>query len=87
MSSIELPISYKCESYSDGLLVWMCALDENKKITSVFTHVNSKGETERHIQYLENMAKVEDYICELVRGGWIQLKRPTINLTFSDKQQ
>ena len=80
--SVKLPVSFKCPHYVDGTLMWMCGKDKNKKITSIFACTTANGKTERSVEYLPNMQAVENHIVELVKSGWIKIKRPTITVTM-----
>ena len=77
----ELPYALMLPSH-DIELVWMCATDDEGKITSVFNYNNKKtGEKERKVDYVESQEKAEYMKDVLLKEGWARLQPPKITIS------
>lgn len=72
----ELPISYKDPYQKD--VMWICDYDEEKKITSVFI-----GHGEKYVAYIPTLNEVARQKYLLKDQGWVEVKRPNVNFTFT----
>jgi len=70
----EFPVAYKDQYDKD--VYWICDLDEEKRITSVFI-----GHGEKYNAYM-TLSDVKIQIEKLKTQGWIKVNRPKVELTF-----
>ena len=75
-----LPVCYK--DITDKDVYWICGLDQEKKITSVFV-----GHGERYSAYLPNTDEIKKQEELLKEQGWVKIKRPEINITFDNSKK
>lgn len=70
-----LPLTYK--KMDDKDVFWICDLDQDEKITSVFI-----GHGDKFVAYLPNVDKIKEQEKLLIDDGWVKVKKPEINFTF-----
>lgn len=73
------PLTYT-DPFSSEKIYWICDVDADGKITSVFLNTNRK---ERHCAYY-SMDNVLDQEAKLKAVGWVKCKQPEINITFDE---
>lgn len=74
-----LPFAYY-NPKTEGKLTWVCNYGiEGTEIVSVFS---MKGEG-REVKYLASMEEAKYARDELIKNGWLPLKLPQVNITFS----
>lgn len=71
----KLPLTYKNAHEKD--VFWVCDLDEEEKITSVFI-----GHGDKYCAYLPNIEEIKKQEQLLIDDGWVKVKQPEINFTF-----
>ena len=80
----ELPMSYLCPA-SDGKVTWTCDLDQDRKITSVFSCSEDKDNNQiAHLENMEAACKIRD---ELVVAGWISNRPPKMTFSFPEGER
>ena len=76
-----LPFGYY-NPETDGKLTWVCNVDKDNKITSVFDFKNPDGTHEKQCNYLENADKAKYVRDELINNGWKKMVPPEVTFKF-----
>ena len=70
-----------------GKLIWLCAKDEDGKITSVHQFAGNEEEPAgRHVAYIENDVKAKAMRDELMEQGWQKLSPPKVVFRMGDAE-
>lgn len=79
------PFALWCPSMK-GRLIWLCAEDEEGKITSVFQFSGNKSEPPgKQINYIENNECAKNMKNELMSKGWLILEPPKMVFKMGDE--
>jgi hypothetical protein len=81
-STGELPFAYYCPQM-EGKLIWICGLNENQQIESVF-RCDNNGNDERIVKVLKDIEEANYMKNELIKDGWKVYVPPKIELTMPD---
>lgn len=65
----------------EGKLKWICAPDQDDRITSVFIG-EENGKPQRMIKYLKDEDEARYYRDTLIKDGWQPLKPPKVMIQF-----
>lgn len=80
----ELPYAYY-NPETEGKLIWLCAINEHKKIESVFEFMSGEHlQSDRCVKELETMEDAKFMRDELIKNGWKIYVPPKIEITMPD---
>ena len=77
-----LPYGYT-NPETDGKLNWICGIDADGKITSVFSYDDGNTK-EKKCEYLPSIEKAKYMKEELEKNGWLKIKAPEVTFTLPD---
>lgn len=81
----EPPYAYRRPHPEGGTINWICGLDEQNKLTSVFVYFD-KTEKDRKIQYLDSVDHAKTIRDALVNEAWQPIEPPKISLSYGNRR-